>query len=73
MNDEFGDQLKASHDRPFMLNANVLKIDMPFRLQIRCSCLPVEFFASVVMFCFVNSGASGMYSDALFMEVALVV
>jgi hypothetical protein len=35
MLDELGDPIKASYEKPFMVNDDQLKITMPFRMQIR--------------------------------------
>jgi hypothetical protein len=34
MNDEFGDPLRATHEKAFKMNTDVLKITMPFRMQL---------------------------------------
>lgn len=80
MNDEFGDPLRATHDRPFKMNKNVLKLIMPFRMQIRYmhhTCT-ASFQCDLYFFFSPISGASGSgkttfilqmlrYKDSLFL------
>jgi hypothetical protein len=35
MKDEFGDPVKASYEKPFMVDKRDLMFEMPFRMQIR--------------------------------------
>lgn len=66
MNDEYGDPLQAGHEKPFHLNPDVLKITMPFRMQIRY--VPDRKLADTSRV-FPSSGSSGAGKTTAILEM----